>query len=566
MCALLIIVGCQPAPPTTTAAPGTWKFEDVTESSNVTCRYDNGRSAGQFAILESLGGGVGIVDFDQDGVVDLAFPGGGNFSSGEHAHVTGAPLSLYRGLGGWKWTDTSNAAGVGTARRFTHGMAVGDFDNDGFDDLTVTGYEGIDIWHNQGDGTFELVDESSGVIDPAWSSSAGWGDIDGDGNLDLFVAHYVNWSTDNNPPCSSSRPDQPRDVCPPRKFEGLNDLLLKNQGDGRFADSSSSWGIAPQGKGLGVLLADIDNDLDTDIYVANDTVNNFLYVNQGNGHAEEMALLSGCATDALGKPNGSMGVEFFDYNLDLTGDLWVTNFEQETACLYQGLGEHQFTDLAREQGIAAMGDLFVGFGTLASDFDGDGDRDIVVANGHVIYYPEHENFEQQSIVLENQNGQQFVRAPFDGESFFSQRYAARGVASADFDGNGTADLVITTLNGGPRLLSNQCPQHGRSIRLTLKGRQASRSALGSRVVLKSDQGERVAFLNGGGSYLSASHQVCDFSVPDHSSDCSATIYWPYGQPQSISGLKPGNHYLVEEPLSESPGRVLKLNASIHSTP
>lgn len=559
---LICAAGCTPPPSGKmesgpASSKGGWSFVDVTASSGVTARYENGRDAQQYVIPESLGGGVGLIDFDRDGTLDLVLPGGGTFVPGETPTITGAPLAFYRGTGSFHWRDVSSLAGVSAPRRYTHGTAIGDYDNDGFDDLAVTGYAGIDLWHNLGDGTFELLGESSGLHDDSWSSSAGWGDLDGDGNLDLFVAHYVNWSFANNPVCPSPSPNHEKDVCPPRKFEGLDDRVFRNLGTGEFEDQSAAWGIVPQGKGLGVLLADIDNDTDTDVYVANDTVNNFLYVNSGHGQADEVALVSGCAVDALGKPNGSMGVEFLDYNLDLTGDLWVTNFEQENACLYQGQGEHQYMDLARDTGIAAMGDLFVGFGTVARDFDGDGDPDIVVANGHVVYYPNKAYFEQQSILLENREGKRFHRAEVSTDSFFSKRYASRGVAAGDLDRNGTIDLVVTTLNGSPLVLNNQISPSGKRIRLKLAGTRANRSATGARIVLKSSAGERVGYLIGGGSYLSASEQVCDFFVPGDAGECSATIHWPYGASQTVVGLLPGSDFIIwEQPGSEAARSIL----------
>lgn len=558
---LVSLAGCTPTPsgknePAQAPSASQWNFVDVSAASGVASRYENGRAAEQYVIPESLGGGVGLIDFDRDGVLDLVLPGGGTFVPGSAPAIIGAPLAFYRGTGRLHWGDVSTQAGVSVSRRYTHGTAVGDFDNDGFDDLAVTGYGGVDLWHNLGDGTFELLGEAAGLRDDSWSSSAGWGDLDGDGNLDLFVAHYVNWSFANNPVCPSPSPNHDKDVCPPRKFDGLDDRYFRNLGTGAFEDASAAWGIVPQGKGLGVLLGDVDNDSDTDVYVANDTVNNFLYVNQGQGKADEVALVSGCAVDALGKPNGSMGVEFFDYNLDLTGDLWVTNFEQENACLYQGLGDHQYMDLARDTGIAAMGDLFVGFGTVARDFDGDGDPDIVVANGHVVYYPNKAYFEQQSILLENREGKRFHRAEVSDDSFFSKRYASRGVAAGDLDQNGTIDLVVTTLNGSPLVLSNQTPATGRRIRLQLAGTGANRSATGARIVLKSSLGERVGYLTGGGSYLSASEQTCDFFVPVDAGECSATVYWPYAKPQAVTGLIPGNDYMIwEQPGGEAARKI-----------
>lgn len=550
-------VGCQDrerAPIAVPPSASTWEFKDITASSGITTHQRNGREAGVLSILEIVGSGVGMLDYDRDSQLDLVFPTGGQLAAGSPPQVHPGTLAIYRGIGSQQWSEVSDNSGVNSSRHYSHGTAVGDFDNDGFDDLAVTGYGGIDVWQNMGDGSWERMAESSGLVDPAWSSSAGWGDLDGDGNLDLFVTHYVNWSPENNPLCQSPSPTHPWDVCPPRRFNGVDDRILHNRGDGTFEDGSKQWGVASKGKGLGILLADVDDDTDTDAYVTNDTVNNFLYLNGGHGSAEESALIAGCAVDALGKPNGSMGVELFDFNMDLIPDLWVTNYEQESCCLYQGQHDHQFLDVARDTGVASMGELFVSFGTVARDLDGDGDSDIVVANGHVIYYPSKAFFEQQSILLENQEGKRFVRGQFSSDSFFSKRYAARGVAAGDLDGNGTTDLVVTTLDGSPLILSNESHHAGARIRLKLSGTKSNRSATGARVVLTSALGQRVSYLIGGGSYLSASEQVCDFFVPADTGDCSVKIYWPYGEVQEVSGLKPGTDYVVWD----CPGQVFAL--------
>ncbi len=568
----LLLGGCQPstapapAPVVTTTSGGGWNFENITEQSGVRCRYENGRSAGHYAILESLGGGVGLLDLDRDGLLDLLFPGGGQFQGHERVEIVGLPMSCFRGLGENRWRDISLVSGLAEPHQYSHGVAIADYDNDGFDDVAVTGYGGVTLWSNMGDGTFESLDPSCGLTDDLWSSSAGWGDLDGDGNLDLYLAHYVDWSLANNPACPSPSPSHPRDICPPRKFNGLDDRVFRNAGDGTFRDASKEWGLVPQGKGLGVVLADVDDDADTDIYVANDTVNNFLYINEGNGSLAESGLQSGTAVDFQGKPTGSMGVEFFDYDQDSKGDLWVTNFEQETFSLYHNLGDRQFLDVSRDTGISAVGDLFVGFGTVAKDLDGDGDIDLAIANGHVIYYPNKAPFEQQSLVLENVGPLGFQRVKFPEESFFSKRFPSRGLAAGDLDRDGLTDLVVSTLNSAPQILRNATLAKGQRIRMVLSGTRANRSAIGTRVVLKTSLGDRVGWLNGGGSYLSASELVCDFFVPSNEAACTAIIHWPYGPAQPSGPLEPGMDYAIWEQPGHGESRTLSLrSASLQST-
>lgn len=548
---MFLMIGCPrrptndsgSVPATEVPAAAAIRFQELGPESGITSAYQNGRAGGLFAILESLGGGVGLIDFDLDQRLDLVFPGGGQLSAGDSPIIQGVPLSCYRQRSHHHWEEFSLSAGVGEATRYSHGVAVGDADNDGFDDLLITGYGGLDLWRNLGDGTFERLPESESPQDRLWSSSAGWGDLDGDGFLDAYAAHYVDWSPENNPACPSGDPAHPRDICPPRRFGDLDDAVFRNQGDGSFADMSKPWGLVTGGKGLGVMLADVDEDGDTDVYVANDTTNNFLYLNQGQGVLKETGLIAGCAVDHAGKPNGSMGVAWFDFDGDLREDFWITNFEDENSALYRNLGSGGFLHLSLETGISAVGAMFVGFGTAAEDFDGDGDRDIAVANGHVIYYPTQSTFEQEPLLLENLSGR-FRRLTFPGETYFSRKSVGRGLAAGDLDQDGRCDLVISNLNSPPTLLINQSEGSRPRLRLKLIGSTANRSAIGARVVLSHGQHQSVRSLIGGGSYLSTSERVCDFHLPAEGAPATATIYWPYGEPQRVDGLLPGRDYIV----------------------
>ncbi|MSR58487.1 MAG: VCBS repeat-containing protein, partial [Planctomycetaceae bacterium] len=371
------------------------RFTDVADASGVRFTFRDGQEAGHFAIIESLGGGVALFDYDADGTLDLFLPGGGRY--GANNEILGLPGALYRNGGDRSFLDVTRLAGVDLAPHYSHGTAVGDYDNDGFPDLLVTGYGGLQLYRNQGDGTFEEAAREAALNDPLWSSSAAWGDLNGDGVLDLFVAHYVNWSFDNHPFCPAGNDDQ-RDVCPPKKFEGLPDVLYFGVGDGTFRDGSAEAGLMHAGKsaevsmfdsdkGLGVLLADVDLDGDLDIYVANDTVPKFLYRNRGNGVFDEVGGQSGAALSDTATSDGSMGLDIGDFNNDGLPDLWVANYERESLALYRNEGDCQFLHVSRSAGVTAVGSLFVSFGTLFLDFDRDGDEDIFVTNGHVIRYP-----------------------------------------------------------------------------------------------------------------------------------------------------------------------------------
>ncbi|HEV3003407.1 MAG TPA: VCBS repeat-containing protein, partial [Pirellulales bacterium] len=304
--------------------------------------YQNGRSAGFYTILESLGGGVALFDFDNDGRHDVFFTGGGRFI--EEKQPSGLPSSLWHNLGDWHFSDVTAPADVGRSPHYSHGCAAGDFDNDGFSDLLVTGYGGLLLFHNQGDGTFLECSRSAALDDTSWSTSAAWGDLDGDNQLDLYVAHYVDWSPSHDPRCpgegslsplraklASARPDI-REICSPRSFAPLPDVVYYSNGDGTFRDATSEARLRTDadmcGRGLGVVMGDIDLDGDLDIYVANDTDDNFLYLNDGQGRFNEVAALEGVARGATGAAQGSMGVDLGDHNLDGLPDLWVVNFEK----------------------------------------------------------------------------------------------------------------------------------------------------------------------------------------------------------------------------------------------
>ncbi len=249
-----------------------------------TFRYENGQDAGNSSILESLGGGVGAWDFDNDGMLDLVMPGGGGFSAPET--ITGLPTRLLRSTGALQFEDVSRQARIDPVLAYTHGVAIADVDNDGFRDCLVTGYGRLQLFHNLGDGTFIELAHSAGLNDTRWSSSAAWCDINCDGNLDLYCCHYVNWSFANNPYCPGPDPEH-REICSPRDFEAVDHVLYLSQGDGQFVDVSEKWGLAKGGKGLGVVTGDMDGDRLPDIYVANDTTENFLYRNRGD-HFEEV--------------------------------------------------------------------------------------------------------------------------------------------------------------------------------------------------------------------------------------------------------------------------------------
>jgi len=507
------------------------QFIDISQEAGAEFFYHNGRDRGLYAIVESLGGGCAALDFDRDGIIDIFAPGGGSFLDQNRA--VGLDSSLLRGKHSLKWSHVAETAGCAKSTSFSHGCAVADADGDGFADIIVTGYGPLQFFRNLGDGTFIEEAAECQLRDAFWSSSAGWGDLNADGFVDLYVAHYTNWSFENNPECPGGGPDG-RDVCPPRAFAAIDDVLYLNNGDGSFREASQSSGLVSGGKGLGVLLADFDHDSDTDIYVANDTTPNFLYQNDGNGGFQEIGLPSGTALDDRGTPNGSMGTALGDFNLDGLPDLWVTNFEMETFGLYRNLGQCRFQHLSRDSGVNAIGSKYVGFGTVTADFDLDGDLDIAVANGHVVYYPAGNEAAQFPVYLDNQGAGSFKKnEPGPIGEYFQQKHIARGLVAADIDDDGKIDLIVSHLNDRGRILRNATETTGLSIRLELIGVKSNRDGIGARAILHTTAGAQIRHSVGGGSYLSSGENRLFWGIPSTAKYSKLTIIWPSGNLQEI---------------------------------
>ncbi len=526
----------------------TFVFTDVTLDSGVNSTYQNGREAGHMAILESLGGGAAIVDVDRDGWLDLVAPGGGGY---EGKRILGLPTKMFRNLGDLKFRDVSFSAGQGfESPRYTHGCFAGDFDNDGFDDLLITGYGGVQLWRNQGDGTFDEVAALAGLKDELWSSAAAWGDVDNDGLLDLYIVHYVNWSFSNHPKCQGPGPDI-IDICPPKVFAALPDMLFHNEGDGTFRDVSQESGLRPDGKGLGVVMGDIDLDGDLDIYVANDTTENFLYFNDGHGHFKETAVLSGVAVDDRGTPNGSMGVDFGDYNQDGRPDIWAANFEVESFALYRNDGGGQFLHVSRAAGVTALSGLFVGFGTGFLDADRDGDEDIVICNGHVINFPRGAPILQVPLLLVNEEGARYQRQDFPKDSYFAQPHAGRGLSIGDLDNDGDCDLVFVNNHEPLAILRNDTATPNGWARLSLIGTRTNRNAIGAHVYLKTKNGQQLRLVKGGTSYLAHHDPRLDWGLPAQDEGLEYEIHWPDGQVDRIP-CTPGQVSQVVQSVQSSP--------------
>ena len=481
--------------------PTRMRFVDRAEDAGIRFTVRNGEETGQFAILESLGAGVSLFDADADGQLDVIIPGGGEFDG---VTPVGLPFGFFRQLGKWNFEESSELAMLPVPKSFSHGVSVGDFDADGFSDLLVTGFREIMLLRNEGDGTFSDVTGDSRIASTGWSTGSAWADFTGDGILDLYVVNYVDWSPDNNPACLFGGR---RDVCSPKHFEAETDTLWVGRGDGSFSADEESAGLQPGGKGLAVLAADVDLDGDVDIYVANDTTPNFLYLNDGGGFFTEAGISSGTALGDPAEADGSMGVELGDFNNDGLPDLWVANYERQAFALYRNEGRGLFQHVSSVSGVTSVGHSFVGFGTVARDFDLDGDQDIAVANGHVMQNSVNSPVRQRPLLFENDGTAQFRNVASDSGEYFQTDHVGRGMASGDLDGDGDSDLIVSHSNSPVVVLENLTAQSSGRLRMRFVGRSRGREAIGSIVTVNSGDRQWRSQVTSGGSYLAESDRT-----------------------------------------------------------
>ncbi len=544
-------------------------FEDVNARSGLAFTYRNGEEvANHHSILESLGGGAGLLDYDGDGLLDIFLAGGGTFEGPDQKTISGLPCGLYRNLGGMRFEDVSSRAGVdklGGRRKwfYSHGVAVGDYDRDGWPDLLVTGWGAVALLRNvpvdpakpSGGRRFEDVTGPAGLEKGIeWATSAAFADLDGDGFPELYLCQYVDWSWNKHPLCQydSKTPD----VCPPKNFDGLAHRVFRNDGKGGFADVSKACGLKEGGpalsKGLGVVVVDVDGDTKPDIYVANDTVDNFLYLNRstpGSIRLEERGLVSGVARDDRGNANGSMGTDAGDPQRTGKVCLWVTNYENELHMLYRNdsaEGRTLFSPFSTAAGIGAIGQKYVGWGTGFFDADLDGWEDLFVANGHAIRYPTGKSAKrlQQPVLLLNQQGQKFLDASPRLGSYGAAAHLGRGVAFGDLDNDGRVDLVVNHLNEPASILRGIGGQGKHWVGVRLVGKD-SRCVVGGRAVWESEGSKQTRFAKGGGSYASSNDHRFLFGLGTGIQGV-LTVTWPGGSQQKFEGLAVDRYYRIVE--------------------
>ncbi len=504
---------------------------------------------------ENMGPGVLVADLDGDGRLDVYVPQGAPLVDGRPEPSPTAENRFYRQLEGGRFEDATAAAGLGD-RGYGMGAYAGDVDRDGDLDVYVTNYGRNTLYRNLGGGRFEDVTEQAGVGSDLWSTGASFFDADGDGDLDLYVANYVDFSPGNHRFCGNAR-RQLRSYCHPDVYGAQPDVFYRNAGDGTFRDEtlaagfrSSPTSVDPDSKGLGVLATDLDGDRRPDVMVANDSTMNFLFVQQPDGRFIEGALLAGVGFNADGRPEASMGIAQGDVDGDRRLDLLLTHLDNETNTLYRSSGDGQFVDATRVSGLGSPSLPWVGFGTVLFDADLDGDLDLVVGNGHIIdniALFDRERQHRQPLQLFLGAGDGTFRLD-EGAFGTLPDLVARGVAAADLDGDGDEDLIVAQNDGPALLLENVV--HGRSLTVRLVP-AGGVSPIGARAVLETSPAAatRVAAVVGGSSYLSQMPDDLVFGLGD-AEPVALQVTWPDGSTSRHAGLRPGRLHTVSQGKSE----------------
>jgi hypothetical protein len=485
------------------AFPGSVLFEEVPpETSGLVFRHENAMSPERY-LPETMGPGCAFLDYDNDGWVDVYI-----VNSGPCDFFTPTrPLrnALYRNNRDGTFTDVTEKAGV-AGGTFGMGVAVGDYDNDGYPDLFVTAYGRCILYHNNGDGTFTDVTQKAGLAAPGWTTSAVWFDYDNDGRLDLFVCSFVEFGLGKNVFCGDNKLGR-RYYCIPRVFKPTPSLLFHNNGDGTFTEVSKGTDIARAlGKGLGVVATDVNNDGLLDLFVANDTVQNFLFVNRDRGRWEEVGLAAEVAFSANGQPRSGMGVDAADVDADGWQDLFVANVDQEMFSLYRNSGDESFVDAAHAHGIGQATRLLSGWGLKFFDFDNDGNVDLFLANGHpddmVGSYGGKVTYREPLLLFRN-DGKLLRNVSAEAGPAFAKTYPARGLAVGDYDNDGRVDVLVGNNGEVPLLLRNRAGEGNNWIGLRLEGTTANRDAIGAVLTWSVRGVKRSRLKTSGGSYLSS---------------------------------------------------------------
>ena len=519
-------------------------FTDVTRAAGIEFLHESGLSKEKL-IVETVGSGLAWIDYDNDGHPDLYFVNGSRMSEGKPSPGN----ALFRNGGRGTFENVTRKAGLAGNGSYGMGAAVGDYDNDGRLDLYVTNYGPNQLFHNNGDGTFSDVASKAGVDSRRWGSSAGFFDFDRDGDLDLYVVNYLDYDSADNPYCGLPKEGY-RLYCDIRMFEGAADHLFRNNGDGSFTDVASPAGVAnPSGKGLGLTFADFDGDGYPDIYVANDTIRDFLYRNNRDGTFSDVTYAAAVGFDANGEPQAGMGVDAADLNRDGLPEIFVTNFAYELNALYRNGPNLLFEEVSESMGLGS-GLLPLGFGTKLFDYDNDGDVDIYVANGHIennvhLYFA-NLTYAQTDLFYENQ-GKGFLDVSAKSGAPFSVPAVGRGAAVADYDNDGDLDIGLSNSGGHAVLMRNEGGNRNNWIAIQARGRESNSFGLGTDVRIETEQGTQAGQVNNVASYLSANDLRVYFGLGRKREVKTVEVRWPSGRKQVLSNVPVNRILEVTEP-------------------
>jgi len=540
-----------PPPAATKAAAsrpsGPVTFTDITAQAGIHFRHNNGAYGAKY-LPETMGSGVCILDYDNDGWQDILFVNSMDWPG--HAHGPSYP-ALYHNNHDGTFTDVTRQAGL-AVEMYGMGCAVGDFDNDGYDDLYITAIGGSHLFRNLHNGKFADVTAKAGLGDSGFPTGAVWFDYDNDGRLDLFVAHYVEWSRQTDQNCSLD--GKHKSYCTPEAYKGQSAHLFHNLGNGKFEDVTKRAGLYdPTSKSLGVALLDYDGDGWLDLFVTNDTQPNKLYRNNHNGTFSEAGFAAGVAFSDAGRARAGMGTDAGDYDGSGRQSLVIGNFTDESLSLYHNDGSGLFTDQAATSGLAAPSAQSLTFGCFFFDYDLDGRPDIFAANGHVaddisVVRP-NLHYAEPPLVFRNLGAGKFEDVTASLGPALRRPMVARGAAYLDYDNDGDLDLVVNTNNGPAHLFRNDNGNRNDMLRIKLVGTKSNRDAIGAAVTLTGPGGMRQsAMVKSGSSYLSQSELPLTFGLgnPGAIKEVNLQIAWPSGRKESISHVAPDQSVIIEE--------------------
>ena len=532
------------------APPGT--FVDVTNKLGVHFKQTASPTSRKY-LPETMGSGVALFDYDNDGRLDIFFANGARIDDPTPKGAIPQKDNpkywnrLYHQRADGTFEDVTEKAGLaGTG--FSTGVAVGDYDNDGFDDLFVAGYGHSTLYHNNGDGTFTDVTTGAGVAGSGWATSAAWVDYDNDGRLDLVVARYMDWDFDDI--YCGHREEGFRSYCHPDLFKPVSVLLYHNDGNGKFSEVALKAGMAKPGKGLGLAIADYDHDGWMDILLANDSMPEFLFHNKGNGTFEEVGVVSGVGLDGSGGTFAGMGVDFEDYNNDGWPDVIITDLANQKYALYKNAGDGTFDYSTLTTGLGAISLLHSAWGVRFMDYDNDGWKDIFLVQSHVMDTIQtnepHLRYREPPLLLWNDKGNKFIDVSAQSGEVFQQKWASRGMAIGDIDNDGKTDVIVTENNGPAWILHNETATHNHWITLKLVGVKSNRDGIGAQIKLTTAAGNQYITVTTASSYQSSSDKRAHFGLGSATEVSEIEIHWPSGIRQVLKNLKADQILTVTE--------------------